>query len=169
MKCLVFSDSHGKLDYMRQAIEAEKPDKVLHLGDVVRDARELRREFPTLEMEIVRGNCDGYSGDESEPEELETFMGGKRIWMLHGHTYQVKLGIGTLLYEARARGVDVVLFGHTHEPLCFLEGNLWVMNPGTVRGLPQATYGVIEVENGAVKCRTAECARPKGEKRGWFF
>lgn len=169
MKWLVFSDSHGRLDYMRQAVETEKPDKVLHLGDVVRDARELHRDFPNLELEIVRGNCDGYTGDSEEPEELETFMGGKRIWMLHGHTYQVKLGIGALTSEARARGVDVVLFGHTHEPLCFLEGSLWVMNPGTVRGIPRATYGIIEVENGSIKCRTANCPSLKGEKRGWFF
>lgn len=172
MKWLVFSDSHGKLDYMKRAVEEEKPDKILHLGDVIRDARNLQECFPDLEMEWVVGNCDGYNGDDSAPDEREIFMGGKRILMCHGHTYQVKLGIGMLMNEARGRGVDIVLFGHTHVPQCFLEGSLWVLNPGTVSGMPQATYGVIELENGRLNCRTAEMKRiaAKGEeKRRWFF
>lgn len=172
MKWLVFSDSHGKLEYMKSAVEFEQPDKVLHLGDVLRDARNLRECFPELEMECVVGNCDGYNGDDSAPEEKELFMGDRRLLICHGHTYQVKLGIGMLTGEARGRGVDVVLFGHTHEPLCLLEGNLWVMNPGTVSGMPRATYGVIELENGKLTCRTADArkiGKVKEEKRRWFF
>ncbi len=170
MKWLVFSDSHGNLDYMRRAVESEKPDRVLHLGDVVRDARQLQRDYPDLPMEWVRGNCDGYSGDDSDPEEKEVFFSGKRVWMLHGHTYQVKLGIGMMTNEARARGMAVVVFGHTHDPMCCMEGNLWVMNPGTVNGMPRATYGVIETVDGKLNCRIVECVRPQGEKRKrWFF
>lgn len=172
MKCLVFSDSHGKLDYMRRAVEAEKPDRVFHLGDMARDARQLQWDYPNLPMDWVRGNCDGYSGDEEDPEEREIFLNGNRIWLLHGHTYQVKLGIGMMMNEARARGVQVVLFGHTHTPTCFLEGSLWVMNPGTCSGIPQATYGVIESDGEKLNCRIMDC-RPKtqtGEKKkGWFF
>ena len=153
MKLLVCSDSHGELSFMKQAIEIEKPDRVLHLGDVVSDCRELLLEMPKLVLEQVRGNCDGW--DTTFPEEKELILGGKRIWMLHGHTYRVKLGHGLLASEARTRGVDVALFGHTHQPLCYLDGNLWVMNPGTISGWPKATYGVVEIENGAVNCHTA--------------
>lgn len=172
MKWLVLSDSHGNLDYMKLAVETEKPDKVLHLGDVVRDARRLQECFPELEMEFVVGNCDGYNGDDSAPAEKEIFMGDKRILMCHGHTYHVKLSTEMLTMEARARGADVVLFGHTHEPLCSLEGNLWVMNPGTCSGMPRATYGVIEIENGKLNCRMGD-AKKLGQaperKRRWFF
>ena len=42
MKVLVFSDSHGTITYMQQAIRSEEPDVVLHLGDVMRDARALQ-------------------------------------------------------------------------------------------------------------------------------
>ena len=172
MKWLVFSDSHGNLDYMKKAVEQEKPDKVLHLGDMVRDARRLQECFPQLEMELVAGNCDGYSGDDSVSEERELFMGDKRILMCHGHTYQVKLGIGMLTGEGRARGADAVLFGHTHEPLCSLEGTMWVMNPGTCNGMPRATYGIMELENGKLTCRMGD-AKKLGKvpevKRRWFF
>jgi len=153
LKLLVFSDSHGEIRYMRQALERERPDRVLHLGDVTRDADRLRTLFPDMPMEQVRGNCD-LSGDY--PEQRELLLGGRRLWMLHGHAYRVKLGLGALLSEARARGVDAVFFGHTHQPTCFLDGQLWVMNPGSCRGYPYPTCGIVELENGVMSCRTAD-------------
>jgi len=153
MKIIVFSDSHGSLDHMRRGIELEKPDRVFHLGDVTGDARKLSRAFPTLPMDQVRGNCDL---SEDEPEEKEVLVGPHRLWLLHGHTYRVKWGLGPLLSEARARGVDAVFFGHTHQPLCQCEGGIWVMNPGTCRGYPQATCGVAELEDGQIRCRIVD-------------
>lgn len=153
MKWLVFSDSHGSIDYMRRAVEAEAPDHVLHLGDMVRDSAKLQALFPKLPMEQVRGNCDGWSSDE--PEEKEIFLMDCRVWMLHGHTYWVKSGVGLLTEEAHVRGVEAVLFGHTHVPLCDRVGSLWIMNPGTVSGRPRATYGVIEERDRDLYCRTA--------------
>lgn len=152
MKWLVFSDSHGNLEYMRQAVLDQSPDRILHLGDVSRDAERLAQMFSHIPVEGVRGNCDGFSGDG--PVERELFLAGKRLWLLHGHTYRVKYGVGMLVSEARARGVDAVFFGHTHQPLCYREGKLWVMNPGTVSGRPRATCGVLEEADGDIVCRT---------------
>lgn len=154
MKLLVCSDSHGNIDALRQAVEREQPDRVLHLGDVVRDGQRLLNTFPGLVLEQVRGNCDGYA--DGFPEEKELLVGGKRIWMLHGHTYRVKLGVSLVAEEAHIRGVDAVVFGHTHQPLCYLDGSLWVMNPGTISGIPKATYGLIEIKDGTINCRMAE-------------
>lgn len=154
MKWLVFSDSHGNVEEMQRAITLEGPDRVLHLGDVVRDGVNLARRYPNLTIEQVKGNCDPL--ESPVPEERELFFGTHRVWMLHGHTYWVKSSRLTLTQEARARGVDVVLFGHTHVPICEREGWLWVMNPGTVSGRPRATYGVIEERNGELFCRTEE-------------
>ena len=153
MKWLVVSDSHGDLNGMRRVVEHERPDRILHLGDVVRDGQRLMEQCKGIPMEQVRGNCDPEGC--GAPEEKELFFNGKRVWMLHGHTYRVKLGIGLVVSEARARGVDVLLFGHTHIPLCTREGSLWVLNPGTVSGVPRATYGVIEERDGELYCRTA--------------
>ena len=61
MKVLVFSDSHGTIRYMQDAVRAERPDLVLHLGDVMRDARALMEAEPELQVEYVCGNCDGFS------------------------------------------------------------------------------------------------------------
>ena len=151
MKWLVFSDSHGRWEYMKQAVEEQKPDGVIHLGDVCRDMGRLVQMFPDLPVEMVRGNCDG---SIDVPAEREIFLGGKRLWLLHGDAYHVKFGTGMLVSEAQARGVDAVLFGHTHRPLCSREGRLWVLNPGTVKGEPRATCGVVELEGKELYCRT---------------
>lgn len=169
MKCLVFSDSHGHLEWMKRAVEEESPDRVLHLGDMVRDARRLQEDFPELPMEWVMGNCDGYAGDTGDQEEKEVFFAGRRVWMLHGHTYGVKMGTGMLTQEARARGTDVVLFGHTHTPLCDRSGSLWVVNPGTVSGLPRATYAVMEAQGERFDCRIVECQKETARKKHWLF
>lgn len=168
MKWLVFSDSHGHAEYMKKAVEEERPDRVLHLGDMVRDAPKLQAAFPGLPIEQVAGNCDAWGGGDA-PEEKELFFGEKRVWMLHGHTYQVKMGAGMLAGEARARGVDVVVFGHTHIPLCDFDGRMWTMNPGTVSGAPQATYGVIEDRDGGIFCRVAAMKRVPGQRRSWSW
>lgn len=166
MKWLVFSDSHGDLLHMEKAVVLEKPDRILHLGDVSRDAERLRSSCPDIPFEMVRGNCDGFYGDA--PEEREVFLREKRVWMLHGHTYHVKYSTSLLVSEARTRGVDVVVFGHTHQPLCDWDGGLWVMNPGTVSGMPRATYGVIELEGDRLSCRVAEIKLPGSKKRSWL-
>ena len=61
MKILVFSDSHRFLSGMVQAIEEEKPDQVIHLGDLMSDAEELSWRFQTLPICMVPGNCDGWT------------------------------------------------------------------------------------------------------------
>lgn len=152
MKCLVLSDSHGVGKYMAEAVRRERPDQILHLGDVIGDVPPLAREFPDIPIAQVLGNCDLGRGSDL-PEERELLLEGRRIWMLHGHTYWVKSGPGLVVDEAQTRGADVVCFGHTHQPLSYREGSLWVLNPGTCQGYPSATYGVIEISPGGVKCR----------------
>ena len=43
---------------MAYAVEQEKPDAVLHLGDHTDDAHDLGRAFPGLAIISVRGNND---------------------------------------------------------------------------------------------------------------
>ena len=40
-KVLVLSDSHGDVDAMERAVARERPDLILHLGDLCRDFDEL--------------------------------------------------------------------------------------------------------------------------------
>ena len=154
MKILVFSDSHGNLSNMEAAVAAEKPDHLIHLGDVTRDARHLADSFPHIPLDYVSGNCD-YAGEG--PTQCIIMLGGLRLLLTHGHIYHVKLGIGAAVNAAREAGVDLLLFGHTHQALCTrYEPQLWVMNPGSIRGPGSPSYGVIEIEKGRALCHIME-------------
>lgn len=152
MKLLIFSDSHGVVSWMKRAVQSEQPDRILHLGDVVRDAQTLARMFPEIPLEFVCGNCDwNASGIERERiVEAEDI----RILMMHGHTRGVKTGIERAVLAAREADADVLLFGHTHQPLCEKSGPLWILNPGTIQGIFCITYGVITIEQGRLECHT---------------
>ena len=145
MKILVVSDSHGKVDNLIRAVELTHPDYVLHLGDCQRDLEKLRQTFPMLPMEGVPGNCDYGSCDQ--PERLIE-LGGVRIFMLHGHTRNVKSSPMSALYAAKEYGAQVLLFGHTHRPMVDNDGALLVLNPGAAGDPLRPTCGLLTIENG---------------------
>lgn len=150
MKILVLSDSHGSLQHMVQAVETEKPNHVIHLGDHVRDAEDLSRQFPMLPILMIRGNCD--FGSDCREQALAEFE-GVRILAAHGHRYGVKSGLLRYALAARENFADVALFGHTHHAVCEEEHGIWLMNPGSCGYGCRPSYGVIEIKNGRAACR----------------
>ena len=147
MKLLVFSDSHRSLGGMRDAVEAENPDYVIHLGDLEEDARLLSQEYPQLAVASVPGNCDGFVF--SPLQKLVTY-GGIRILMSHGHIWGVKGGYGGAIDAARKCDAHIVLFGHTHVPYCQQEDGRWVLNPGSIRD--SGSYGIITINGQTILC-----------------
>ena len=147
MKILVFSDSHRSLSGMYSAIDRHRPQQVIHLGDMVSDAEEVAQHYPKLPFCTVPGNCDGWF--TTEPLKKQITLDGKSILLSHGHRWGVKSGYDGAIADARAVGADILLFGHTHVPLCQqLEDGLWMMNPGPAR----SSYGLVEIEKGKIDC-----------------
>ena len=151
MTVLVLSDSHGNVDNMIRAVERVQPHRVLHLGDCQRDLAALQALFPALPMEGVPGNCDW--GSCGQPERLIE-LGGVRIFMLHGHTRNVKNSPMAAMYAAKEYGAQVLLFGHTHVPLVDNDGSLLTLNPGAAGDHLRPTCGVLTIENGHAGIRT---------------
>ena len=154
MKILLLSDSHASMRYMRQKIEEEMPDAVMHLGDYFSDGETMAEEYPDLPFFAVPGNCDLHRGWITEPSIKIVTLGGVRIMMTHGHLHRVKMERYSLIKDARENRVQIVCFGHTHEPYCNQEEDgLWVMNPGSA-GYGGGSAGIIEVKDGKiVSCR----------------
>ena len=150
MKILIFSDSHGNVANMEDVVRLESPDRILHLGDLARDAEDLAAKFPHIPVTYVPGNCDGRRPDL--PEERIFTLDGCKILMTHGHIYHVKLGMGMAVRAAREAGAHLLLFGHTHEAYCQFENGLWIVNPGSVGTLGQHTYAVAVLEDGGAVC-----------------
>ena len=147
MKILVFSDSHGAMGKMVEAMEHERPHHVFFLGDHYRDGIELSQLYPDIPMDIVRGNCDWGKGPDLRVVELE----GVRFLLTHGHLQYVKSGLDELLQEAKNRQVQVACCGHTHLAKVVYREGIYLMNPGSVGGChAREGYGVIEALGGSV-------------------
>lgn len=148
MRVLVFSDSHGAVEPMCLAVERHKPDLVLHLGDLARDAEDLARHFPGLDVRSVQGNCDGRNCDA--PEFLQFNIDALPVYMTHGHRQRVKFGLHALANAVHFSGAKLGLFGHTHATEYKKMGDVTLFNPGSV-GFG-GTYGLITVKGTEFQC-----------------
>ena len=150
MKIVVLSDSHRCIQYMLDAIEKERPNCVIHLGDHSDDTDELRRCYPMLPILSVKGNCDF---DPNCKELAIAEYGGIRIMAAHGHKYGVKSGLLRFVYAAKENQVHVALFGHTHSAYCEHYDGIWILNPGSCGYCSCPSYGLIEIHKQNVNCK----------------
>lgn len=132
MKMLVLSDSHGNVENMARAVEQVQPDRIAHLGDVMRDGEKLHALFPAIPLDQVPGNCDLAAFDA--PEKL-LLVEDKRVLLCHGHTLHVKEGLLTAMYAALEKQVDVLLFGHTHRVFSEIR-NAWQCSIPAASAIP---------------------------------
>lgn len=146
MKLLIASDIHGSAFYLTgllSAMEKEKPEKLILLGDILYhgprndlpcgyDPKKVIEELNKIKDSIlcVRGNCD----TEVDQMVLEfpilaeyalIYYEGKMIFMTHGHKFN--LTNPPLIKEG-----DILLHGHTHVPACQKSGSFTYINPGSV-------------------------------------
>ncbi len=146
LRILVVSDAHGRVTPIEEAIERTNADVIMFLGDGLKEIEDLDLFYPDKTFHFVCGNCDFSS---NEPATKFITICGKKIMMTHGHVYNVKYTLETLKSAARQNGVDIVLFGHTHNPLSVYEDGLYILNPGSI-GMGEQTYGVIDFASNGV-------------------
>jgi putative phosphoesterase len=117
----IISDTHGLL-----RPEAERRlagvDHIIHGGDIGRpeiiDA--LRRIAPVT---AIRGNVDIDDWAAAYPETEVVRLAGKSIYVLHD--------LKTLQIDPIARGIDVVVSGHSHVPKIDTADGVLYLNPGS--------------------------------------
>lgn len=142
MRILVVSDTHGEFTKFDRAVLSQSSAEVIfHLGDGHEQADKVKTLYSDKMVVSVKGNCDWYSNKKDvEIIQLE----GKKIMAAHGHLYDVKRGTRRIIDAAKANGVDILLYGHTHMPATFYEDGMYIMNPGSLRGA-DATCGFIDI------------------------
>lgn len=150
MRLLVFSDSHGRLDYALHAIkETGQVDILLHAGDHFRDGMELAHKTG-LPVKSVVGNCDiGLRG----PLELVIRMANCRFLITHGHLFSIYDSLDKLVARGQKLGVNIVIFGHTHVAQIAYVGGILLFNPGSIsspRDQRQPSYGMIDIRSDGI-------------------
>ena len=150
MKILIVSDTHRRDDNLRYVIRKTEPfDMLIHLGDIEGSENYLREWVNNDQCAIyaVRGNNDFFSNLD---KEKEISIGGYRALLTHGHMYGVSLGPEGIEEEAKARNLDIVMFGHTHKPFLQRTDRLTILNPGSLSYPRQdgrkPSYMVMEID-----------------------
>lgn len=150
IKLVVFSDTHGSTWGMREVISMHPTaDCYLHLGDGAAEFEALCTSMGLPHIG-VRGNCD--LACDLPLDRLVSF-GDYNFYMTHGHICQVKFSNTLLKLRAREAGADVILFGHTHIPLCEYHSEcedhpLYLVNPGSLAsGAGRGSFALIEIRS----------------------
>jgi putative phosphoesterase len=146
MRYGVIADTHGALHPGIPEL-FEGVAEIFHAGDVgaERVLDELAAVAPVF---AVQGNMDGSPALRSLPERLVLEREGRRIVILHGHLVRAARP-SALLEATRDARPDLVIFGHTHEPLREVLAGVVFFNPGPA-GRPRfgsrPTVGLLEID-----------------------
>ena len=132
----VISDTHDHLDNLRKALEvfhSRNAGHIIHAGDYVspftwRVLKDFRGEFTG-----IFGNNDGERvllkkmfRDRIYPQPYRFSLDGRRIVVMHEPDVVDAL--------ADSGHFDLVVYGHTHEPVVKRTGSTLVVNPGEAGG-----------------------------------
>ena len=113
MKILVVSDTHRKDDNLKLVLSEECPlDMLIHLGDAE--------------------GSEHFIPDWVNPECRMEMVLGHKAFITHGHYYGVSMGPEGLVDEAKSRGCDIAMYGHTHRPFLDVIDGVTVLNPGSL-------------------------------------
>jgi putative phosphoesterase len=121
LKIGVISDTHGLL-----RPEAEQRlagvDHIIHAGDIGR-AEIIERLRAIAAVTAIRGNVDKGPWAKMFRDTETLGLGGRAIHILHD--------IHDLQFDPAARGIDVVISGHSHKPMIETKGGVLYLNPGS--------------------------------------
>ena len=143
MRIGIVSDSHGNTDVFEDMLAvpgAAEAELWLHAGDFAPDA-DVLEEMSGKRVARVLGNCDFFVDGVHDETIVE--VAGHRIFLTHGHLFNVRFDTAMLAAAARETGADIAVYGHTHIALEEY-GDVTVLNPGSI-------------------------ARPRDERRGSFM
>lgn len=127
-KVIVLSDSHNnKLAIDKLMPRLMEADVVITLGDMLSDYQRLNEKLGD-KLHAVKGNCDSVR----LPYERVLVIEQLRLFITHGHNYGVKQNYNRLFLRAEELGVDMVLFGHTHNCLNIEHKGIRIINPGNL-------------------------------------
>lgn len=154
MRILVVSDTHRDYYTLNQVMKSQtKAEIVFHLGDGEDDIDRIKSLYDDKMIISIKGNGDWGC---CKPYIDERIIEGKKIFATHGHLFGVKLGLDNLISEAKKKGTDILLFGHTHTAYNQYVDGMYIMNPGSLRGR-NASYGIIDIVNNGVVTNIIKC------------
>ncbi len=157
MKIGVLSDTHIPVvaesipEVVIGTFKREGVSLIVHCGDIVEETV----IFDLMEIAPVKavcGNMDRPSVRNNYPD-VETFeVEGVKFLVTHG--WGDAQSLPDRIYQSYAsKGVDVILFGHSHRPCNMRREGVLLFNPGSPTDTfytPRRSFGILEVKEGSV-------------------
>ena len=150
MRIGIVSDSHGDTRMFEKMLAvpgAAEAEMWLHAGDFAPDADDLEI-LSEKSVARVLGNCDLFVDGVYEEAVVE--VAGHRIFLTHGHLFNVRFDTAMLREAACEAGADIAVYGHTHVAL-EERGEVTVLNPGSIarpRDDQRGSFMLVELNAG---------------------
>lgn len=147
MKLGIISDTHVRtIDEIPVTIRSALADVdlIIHAGDFTHKA--VLDGLRTIgEVKAVRGNMDSTELKRILPERDVFEVNGRKIGLMHGSG--APLGIAERV-KKQFTEVDIIIFGHSHEPCNRDIQGVLLFNPGQARN----SFGLLTIDDG-IKAR----------------
>ena len=169
---VVVADTHSKPHPDALAlIAAQKPDHILHAGDIG-DLAVLDQLETVAPVTAVRGNIDDTASGLPDVVTIQLEEAGevRSCWLLTHIAVRGPKLRGPVLEMARLEDAQLVVCGHSHVPLALSDRGVAIFNPGSIgprRFHLPITFGTIHVSPKGVSlthisCETGDVWRPAG-------
>jgi putative phosphoesterase len=165
----IVSDTHGNSGGLRETVKEilarYKIDLFIHLGDDYDDAK-VFEEFGS-EYVRVPGVYSGYYGDNSVPNRILRDFGGWRFLLSHTDvSHSNDLPDDPRPEDLVAGGkIDVLLYGHSHEPHIATKDGVLFLNPGHLKEKDKkggsASYALLDVGRDLIEAKIVEAKSKK--------
>jgi len=134
----ILSDSHDNICRVRRAVDLFRSrgcNLVIHAGDFIAPFAAKELEAAGCPVKAVFGNCDGernglkkYISSFGEIADAPLVFDWEKMRFLLTHLE------GRVEKDLASQAYDVVIFGHTHNPVIRRVGKTTLINPGEAGG-----------------------------------
>jgi putative phosphoesterase len=149
VKLGIISDSHGRADLVRRALDIlarMDAQAIIHCGDI--GGLDVLEELAGWRAWFVWGNTDFPRPSWQRHIEalqlpwpdgpLTVPLAGKRIAVFHGHELTCQQALAAAQH-------DYLLHGHTHQPDDYHIEKMRVINPGALHRVPLKTIALLDL------------------------
>jgi len=153
MKIGVIADTHIPIKALKvpeKVLTAfKKVDMIIHAGDLINAKTITQLEKSCPNVLAVCGNMDEHDLKETLPEKQVLKIGKYKIGIMHGWGHPNS--ITKVLKETFKKDkVDIIIFGHSHNPINEMIDGILFFNPGSPTDTtfaPYNSYGIIELND----------------------
>jgi len=153
MKIAILSDTHVKKhsDKLFKLIDTlfNEVDMIIHAGDYISNSVALKLKEHKNFVGVWGNNDKGYIRDLLK-EKVILSIEGYKVGLYHGHGHGNSKNTLTTAYDKFIDDkVNIIIFGHTHQPLVLTKNKILMINPGSPsckRREPWYSYVILEIK-----------------------